>query len=159
MGKRGHPRRSTPIIRWRRQSGGWRRPMGRCARRRDWRGQGAAQCPESPRVAVPVNLSHKVKGIYSRPLPPSPSESGRGGACGGTGRAAGQRPAPRAVSTQPLWGRPRGPRSPAPSRPQSLTFPTPHSSPGKRAPKGRAGRGCRQGRAGRGGVRAGEAGR
>lgn len=37
----------------------------------------------APRVAVPVNLSHKVKGIYfSGPLPPSPCAilAGRGGA-------------------------------------------------------------------------------
>lgn len=57
--------------------------------------------PKSPRVAVPVNLSLKVKGIYSRPLPPSPSESR------GEGRAEGQ---------SVLWGR-RPPAPPAPPPP------------------------------------------
>lgn len=115
-------------------------------------GARGAQCPSRPGVAVPVNLSHKVKGIYSRPLPPSPSESGRGGACGGTGRVASQRPAPPAPFPLSLGlGAASGvPRAPRPSRSQSLTFPTPAQLPGKKGLGSCVGRGCRPGQSWKG---------
>ena len=111
---------------------------------RDWRGRGA-QCPSRPGVAVPVNLSHKVKGIYSRPLPPSPSESGRGGACEGTDRAAGPAsgPAPPALSP-PRLGLEAASGSPEPPALSAPNFPHPHTAHGERGPgrvwEGAAGR-------------------
>lgn len=116
-------------------------------------GARGAQCPSRPGVAVPVNLSHKVKGIYSRPLPPSPSESGRGGACRGTGRVEGQRPAPPAPFTPSLGlGAASGvPRDPRPSRSQSRTFPSLAQLPGKNGLGSCVERGCRPGQSWNGG--------
>lgn len=107
-------------------------------------------------MAVPVNLSHKVKGIYSRPLPPSPSESGRGGACGGTDRAAGppSGPAPPALSP------PRLGLEAASGSPEPPAFSAPNFTPAQLTGKGARvvrGKGLQAGSELERGVRAGEA--
>lgn len=122
-------------------------------------GGAGSECPSRPGVAVPVNLSHKVKGIYSRPLPPSPSECGRGGACAGTDRAPGPvpvlappEPSPPSLRLEAASGSPEGPALSAPN------FPTPTQLTGKGARIVR-GEGLQVGAEKEGGVRAGETGR